>query len=276
MHLSVVLALLLLGVSPAQSRSLKGVNQTHHEEGSGDTADSSEEDFSVSSIIERANKKIGQAPGDPKLMFGDIVMHTGFQNAHPCIFSGCMWPKYSDGRVYVPYAIANHYSYPEIATIERALQSFARSTCIQFVPRSREPDFIYIQSLTGCYSRVGRTGGMQTLSLARHGCIYHHVIQHELLHALGFVHEHSRSDRDNYVRIHLENVIPGQEHNFDKIQTNNLNTPYDYNSVIQYGGLFFSSNQRPTIIPIPDSSVPIGQATQMSHYDIQRVNNLYC
>ncbi|XP_062845367.1 zinc metalloproteinase nas-36-like [Trichomycterus rosablanca] len=208
-------------------------------------------------------------------MFGDIVMHTGFQNADPCTKTGCKWPKYSDGRVYVPYAIANHYSQTEIATIERALQSFAKSTCIRFVRWSKETDYIYIQSLAGCYSRVGRTGRMQTLSLAQHGCIYHHVIQHELLHALGFVHEHSRSDRDNYVRIHLENVIPGQEHNFDKIQTNNLNTPYDYNSVMQYGGLFFSSNQRPTIIPIPDSSVPIGQATQMSHYDIQRVNNLY-
>lgn len=46
----------------------------------------------------------------------------------------------------------------------------------------------------------------------RRGCIYKGIIQHELLHALGFNHEQTRSDRDQHVRILLENVERGGLH----------------------------------------------------------------
>lgn len=37
----------------------------------------------------------------------------------------------------------------------------------------------------------------------------------------------------------------------------------------------FSKNGQPTIIPIPNPNVSIGQATEMSPTDIRRVNLLY-
>lgn len=61
-----------------------------------------------------------------------------------------------------------------------------------------------------CYSWVGRQGnGGQTVSLSRQGCLYHNTVQHELLHALGFNHEQTRSDRDNHIRVYWENIIDG-------------------------------------------------------------------
>jgi len=33
---------------------------------------------------------------------------------------------------------------------------------------------------------------------------------HEIMHALGRYHEHTRADRDNFVRILYENVQPGK------------------------------------------------------------------
>ena len=62
-----------------------------------------------------------------------------------------------------------------------------------------------------CWSYVGRRGGEQVVSLARSGCVYHQVVQHELLHALGFNHEQTRSDRDSHVRIIYQNIMRGEE-----------------------------------------------------------------
>lgn len=61
-----------------------------------------------------------------------------------------------------------------------------------------------------CWSTVGRNGGQQLLSLSVSGCMDRGIIQHELLHALGFHHEHNRSDRDQHVRINWENVPEGE------------------------------------------------------------------
>ncbi|XP_041845849.1 low choriolytic enzyme-like [Melanotaenia boesemani] len=240
---------------------------------SGNTFD--DDEFSISSLLEKANVNVGKNLDDPLVMFGDIAMPTGLQNADPCTARGCLWPKSNDGNVYVPFRISNQFSQRERDTIIEGLRSFESSTCIRFRPQQTQRDFVDIQSLSGCFSFVGRRGGGQAVSLSRQGCVFKQIIQHELLHALGFNHEQTRSDRDTHVRILLQNVIPGMEHNFRKIETRNLGTPYDYSSVMHYGRFAFSRNREPTIIPIPDANVAIGRATQMSPTDILRVNRLY-
>ncbi|CAF92564.1 unnamed protein product [Tetraodon nigroviridis] len=65
------------------------------------------------------------------------------------------------------------------------------------------------------------------------------------------------------------------KYNFNKIATLNQGTSYDYNSVMQYHRTAFSKNGLPTMVPIPNSNVSFGQATQMSKNDIDRLNRLY-
>lgn len=55
-----------------------------------------------------------------------------------------------------------------------------------------------------------------------------------MLHAAGLLHEHTRSDRDEYVRLIKEN-LGGNINNINmrKGDTYDLN-PYDYESIMQY------------------------------------------
>lgn len=60
-----------------------------------------------------------------------------------------------------------------------------------------------------CFSATGRTGGKQILSLGK-GCQTKGVVIHELLHALGMLHEHCRFDRNQFIRINANNIKPSK------------------------------------------------------------------
>ena len=63
------------------------------------------------------------------------------------------------------------------------------------------------------------------------------TVTHETAHALGFYHEQSRYDRDDYVSINMNNIDPALQYNFVKMTqqtSNNLGVPYDFGSVMQY------------------------------------------
>lgn len=64
-----------------------------------------------------------------------------------------------------------------------------------------------------CSSYVGRIGGQQTISVGNaDGSITckHGNLVHEIAHSLGFFHEHSRPDRDQYVEIKWGNIEMGE------------------------------------------------------------------
>jgi len=61
-----------------------------------------------------------------------------------------------------------------------------------------------------CHSGVGYHHNHQVnVSIGPPFCIKKGAVMHELLHSLGFFHEHNRPDRDNFVTIHFDNIIPG-------------------------------------------------------------------
>ena len=87
----------------------------------------------------------------------------------------------------------------------------------------------------GCWSNVGRQGGIQKIQLSDVQCLTKAKIMHETYHAIGFYHEHTRSDRDLYVDIDYNCVRKGIERNFHvqpKSETYGL--PYDGKSIMHY------------------------------------------
>uniref|UniRef100_A0A8C6Q3P3 Metalloendopeptidase n=1 Tax=Nothobranchius furzeri TaxID=105023 RepID=A0A8C6Q3P3_NOTFU len=185
---------------------------------------------------------------------GDIA-YSYARSAINCPDNTCLWPKSIDGFVYVPYILSPLYG-------------------ISFL-RTFLPDHYTMLSVPRCWSFLGQTGGSQVLSLQSPGCMWAGIAAHEFMHALGFVHEQSRSDRDHYVTIVWKNIMPEHIHNFRKQATNNLNSPYDYSSVMHYGRYAFSEDGGPTIIPRPDPYIPIGQRDGPSALDLHKINTLY-
>ena len=66
-----------------------------------------------------------------------------------------------------------------------------------------------------CYEDYARVGGKQQVSLSDE-CVDYPTVIHEFMHVVWFIHEHQRDDRDGYVKIVWNNIIPGMD--FDKFK----------------------------------------------------------
>lgn len=148
-----------------------------------------------------------------------------------------------------------HLGQEEKYGILNAMQEYHDKTCIRFRPYvSTDHSWIAVkQEYTGCWSSVGMKPEGQVVNLGSKKCRRHGVIVHELMHAIGFYHQHSASDRDQWIKINWDNIKNGRTHNFKKYSEStvtNFDIPYDYESVMHYSTRAFSKNGRPTIEPL--------------------------
>lgn len=101
-------------------------------------------------------------------------------------------------------------------------------------------------------SAVGMVGGEQVINI--HTCSPS-VIAHEILHALGFFHEHSRADRDNSIIVNFSNIRLEKRHNFKKYTQNNY-TGTDFGTFDFYSIMLYDSYIKDPSF-VFDPSVPV-------------------
>lgn len=139
-------------------------------------------------------------------------------------------------------------------SIHSAIEHWKSLTCINFEEyqpakhsKTHQAIVAFVATKAGCYSEIGYPvfpSEIPNFVLRRRiflerNCLKGQIM-HEIGHSIGFFHEHSRNDRDNYVYIKWENIaFPFfNRYNFEKagevLEKDNLNIPYDLGSIMHY------------------------------------------
>ena len=123
---------------------------------------------------------------------------------------------------------------------------------------------------------------MQEVSIGIKKCRSPGNAAHELGHALGFWHEHTRKDRGDYIRVHSQHIKPDYSNNFDISNHDGVpDVGYDYESIMHYeDDAFTIQDGLKTIeikedVNIPECMAKMGQRRRLSYKDQLRMNRLY-
>ena len=187
---------------------------------------------------------------------------------------GRIWPN-----GVVPYRLNDSLSENTKSRVRDAVAHWNSFRAVTLVERTSSnagayPDFVDFVNDDRCASWIGYQGtGAQSIYTGDK-CSTGTMI-HEIGHALGLLHEHTRSDRDQYVQIHWDRIDPDMHINFEVIDGSILLGEYDYGSIMHYGEYFFSNNGLPTIEPLQSTTSTIGQRIETSPGDRAAVAQLY-
>lgn len=208
--------------------------------------------------------------------FGDLILgqvdpgsniQKGYYDARP--------PQLWDSPE-IPYQIKATLPNPE--RIERAIAYLRKFSRVNFVPYQGQKDAVLFEEGTEhCLSALGRLGGVQPIRLSDN-CDTQAVL-HEMMHTLGFIHEQSRPDRDQYVEVVWENIEEKYRSQFDLVpgffSDILADSDFDYRSIMLYRPHDFAIT--PDLITLktkkadPVDPIPYG----LSSGDLKRLNRLY-
>lgn len=195
--------------------------------------------------------------------------------------SGLLWPN---GEIPIVIDKTVLDDVDQLESVYDAINALMRNTKIRLVPRTNQRDYVRIHkgylAFGAAASWVGRAGGEQDLILnSGIPIVGGGTILHELLHAAGMHHEHSRLDRDKFVRLHLEGMGTWERQNFDKMLGRSFGE-YDYASIMHYDKHAFGTGGKQTIYCRTggiETACPedMGQREALTEQDITGLNALY-
>lgn len=185
---------------------------------------------------------LGTRDSEGRIYSGDVIYYGDV-----VIQSGVVPNTWPNGIVYYEFQ-------PNVDATQRnlflqACQSWSAETPIRCIPRTTQTNYVRIATHSGercggagvSCSALGMIRGGQDLFVYINHWQLEYILQHELGHAFGLVHEHQRPDRDAYVLIYWRNIKPQAQSQFRVIPVE-VSTDYDFASVMHYGNCAFALN----------------------------------
>ena len=226
---------------------------------------------------------------------GDIVLRFNPHDRAAILLTGSKW---SNGVV--PYKfiepIDSEDAFSDVhkQLIRSAMDYIEEQSCTTFVEldnsddndveNNQVQDYVGITTHRGCSAELGRQRGYNQLSLDTSYCMDHGTIVHELMHSLGFIHEHSRVDRDEHIEILWENIAEQYKKDFQiysSADIDHLGFEYDLRSVMHYessAGAIESDSQtlKPLDASISDRELGLGKKLgYLTQLDKLKLNKFY-
>lgn len=197
---------------------------------------------------------LGRSPdglGQGKTSLDDMILDTNKIST----FS----PQAASGyRVYISRPWPNGIIPIEFsAGISQAKRDYFMQSCadwgaeghVRCIARTNEPAYAYVSAddPNGCFANVGYDGGRRILNLGT-PCWTPYTVLHELGHMIGLMHEHQRPDRDQYITINTSVVDPQNRFAFDLLGDADVQSDYDFLSIMHYQSDAGSVNGQPSIL----------------------------
>ena len=208
--------------------------------------------------------------------FGDVILGEPTDKKAPDTGYAKINPVNGWESATIPYHITPQVKHAD--RIQKVIAYFNENTPIKFVPFNGQKDAIVFETQDKhCRSYLGRIGGHQPIYLAD-DC-GERAIAHEILHALGFVHEHSRPERDNYVNIIWQNIEESKKDQFEIAPEELLKLvegrPFDMRSVMLYQSNAFAKTENLNTLEskVGDAIDPVAEG--LSREDIDRLFSVY-
>ncbi len=154
------------------------------------------------------------------LIGGDIVLGEVAEEQKGDLKNRLLKDKPAESKLWetseIPYGFSEGFPEDLKTKVLEAVKYFNEETVMTFIPVDVEndEDVIVFKFREGapCSSYLGRVGGLQPVYL-RSSCGKQDVM-HELMHALGFVHEQQREERDRHIEVLWPNIDETFQYNF--------------------------------------------------------------
>jgi hypothetical protein len=176
----------------------------------------------------------------------------------------------------IPFLIDSTVKNPE--RIQKAIQLFHARSNIRFIPHTQEEDaIIFTVGKTNCMSYLGRIGGIQPIYLEERCGSFE--IAHEIMHALGFIHEQSRIDRDQFVLVLWENIQEAFRSQFaiapEELMEVYADSTFDPTSAMMYDPHVFAIHESVKTMQLKSGQEIQRSVLGLSDADVLRLNRLY-
>jgi len=181
----------------------------------------------------------------------------------------------------IPYTLEKITDEKLKLTVLDVIRDYDNYTCIKWIPKTEEhKDYVTFTQDNGPAAGSSHVGFFTDPSYLIVNFNYKNkgLVAHEMMHRIGFKHEHQRSDRDDHMDMYYHHMLRASDElntpgSIDPIKP----LPYDYRSAVQYPSWMVGQGTpaHRYYMRAKDPCLYVGQDEGYTKMDFMKMNKYY-